>query len=154
MAQPNNLYLKLANSADLTAVLAQLAKNPDFSSLGSFETDRVKLQFRAPADTAYFAWDNVDSLANDWNLGGDLIYVGWLAQSLPGDTSGDGVVDAADYMAVKKNFGQALAGAANGDFDKSGTAFTCPWASSPGQCGSRRPGGLPCCRSCSGRGWW
>jgi autotransporter-associated beta strand protein len=51
---------------------------------------------------------------------------GWLEITLstvPGDTNNDGVVDAADYITVKQNFGMtgATLGAKQGDFDKDGT---------------------------------
>jgi len=41
---------------------------------------------------------------------------------VPGDANGDGIVDAADYIIFKAHVGQAsTAGAAEGDFDESGT---------------------------------
>jgi len=45
-----------------------------------------------------------------------------VLSSLPGDADGNGVVNAADYIILKRNMGQpATAGPADGDFNKSGT---------------------------------
>jgi len=41
---------------------------------------------------------------------------------VPGDVNGDGVVDAADYIILKRHMGQSTsAGASDGDFDGDGT---------------------------------
>ena len=45
----------------------------------------------------------------------------YLQFGLLGDTNNDGVVDAFDYITVKKNFGQTVAKDTNGDLNSSGT---------------------------------
>jgi len=100
-----DLFLELAVPANLATVMDQLGKNPDFSSVTSTEAGKVQFKFTAPAETSYFAWDNVHITAADWYLGGDLTYVGLSVSTIPGDTNGDKVVDAADYIAIKTNFG-------------------------------------------------
>jgi len=46
----------------------------------------------------------------------------YLKFGKPGDTNGDNVVDAADFITLKKNFGKSTgAGVTAGDFDKTGT---------------------------------
>ena len=70
------LTLVLANAGDQATVLAQLAKNPAFSNIAAAGGQGISLEFTAPAETSYFAWDNVHS--GDWSLGGDLISVGGL----------------------------------------------------------------------------
>jgi len=54
------------------------------------------------------------------DTGGKRVY---LKFGTPGDTNSDGVVDAADFITLKKNFGAGVGGAGvtAGDFDKSGT---------------------------------
>jgi hypothetical protein len=51
--------------------MAQLAKNPAFSSIAAYETDQVRFKFTATATTHYFAWDNYHT-TGDWYLGGNL----------------------------------------------------------------------------------
>ena len=55
----------------------------------------------------------------------DMIYAGDFVNIVPGpvigDANGDGVVDAADYIIVKKNFGQPVTPGDNGDFNNNGT---------------------------------
>jgi len=66
------------------------------------------------------------SFLGDWHgtlevVGTDLVLSG-LSSGLPGDTNADGVVDAADFITLKKNFGGGLGGDATvGNFDKTGT---------------------------------
>jgi autotransporter-associated beta strand protein len=58
-------------------------------------------------------------IAQDATVGAGRIY---LTFNLLGDTNNDGVVDAADYVVVKRHMGQSTgAGAADGDFDGDGT---------------------------------
>ena len=45
----------------------------------------------------------------------------YLTFAMPGDTNNDFVVDAADYITVKKNFGQAVTKGTNGDFNGNST---------------------------------
>jgi autotransporter-associated beta strand protein len=117
-----DLFLELANPDDLGTVMDQLGKNPDFSSVTSTGAGKVQFKFTAPEATSYFAWDNVHTTAADWYLGGDLTYVGLSTSAVPGDTNGDKVVDAADFITLKKNFGQsANSGPSYADFNKSGT---------------------------------
>ena len=54
------------------------------------------------------------------DTGGKRVY---LKFGTPGDTNSDGVVDAADFITLKKNFGAGVGGAGvtAGDFDKTGT---------------------------------
>ena len=66
------LTLTLASAGDQATVMAQLAKNPAYSSITANGADKITLQFTAPAATTYFAWDNVHSSAADWYLGGNL----------------------------------------------------------------------------------
>jgi len=66
------LTLGLASAADQAAVMAQLAKNAAFSTITAVGTDKVTLQFTAPAATSYFVWDNLHTSSADWHLGGNL----------------------------------------------------------------------------------
>jgi autotransporter-associated beta strand protein len=66
------LTLTLASAGDQATVMTQLAKNPAFSSIAADGADKISLQFTAPAETSYFAWDNVHTTAADWYLGGNL----------------------------------------------------------------------------------
>ena len=66
------LTLTLANAGDQATVMAQLAKNPAFSSIAAAGADQVSMEFAAPATTSYFAWDNVHTSAANWYLGGNL----------------------------------------------------------------------------------
>jgi hypothetical protein len=61
-------------------------------------------------------WPNF-TIGQDTTPGAGRVY---LQFGLLGDTNNDGVVDAFDYVTVKKNFGKSLAGESNGDFDSSG----------------------------------
>jgi len=58
------------------------------------------------------------TVAQDTTPGAGRVY---LKFGQPGDTNGDGVVDAADYITVKRNFGQTVAKNTNGDLNSSGT---------------------------------
>jgi len=116
-----DLFLELAVPANLATVMDQLGKNPDFSSVTSTEAGKVQFKFTAPAETSYFAWDNVHITAADWYLGGDLTYVGLSVSTIPGDTNGDKVVDAADYVWLKSHWGLSGAAAAGADLNASGT---------------------------------
>jgi fibronectin-binding autotransporter adhesin len=70
------LNLVLADAGDQATVLAQLAKNPAFSNIAAGGGQGISLEFTAPAETIYFAWDNVHASSADWHLGGNLIGVG------------------------------------------------------------------------------
>jgi len=81
------LTLALASAADQATVMAQLAKNPAFTTITAVGVDKVSLQFMASAATSYFVWDNVHTSFSDWYLGGDLTAVTLATGSLSGYTS-------------------------------------------------------------------
>jgi hypothetical protein len=58
-------------------------------------------------------WPYATIVKDDTTPGARWIY---LRFGLPGDADGDGVVDAADYITVKRNFGMTGAQWAQGDF--------------------------------------
>ena len=80
-----------------------------------------------------YVFDTTD--APDWNVGGSQVVVDYadtgyrvfitgISAGLTGDINGDGVVDAADYILMKQNWGNAAgssADAAASDLDGSGT---------------------------------
>ena len=82
-----------------------------FTYTGSFGGSIVANVIAKPADWPDF------KIRQDTTPGAGRVY---LMFGQPGDTNNDGVVDAADYITVKKNFGKALLGAVNGDFNDSG----------------------------------
>ena len=87
-SDPYKLTLTLANAGDQATVMAQLAKNPAFSSITAVGADQVSLHFTAAAATQYFAWDNIHTSSADWHLGGDLIAVSLATDlSVPGYAS-------------------------------------------------------------------
>jgi hypothetical protein len=65
---------------------------------------------------------DTSELGADWNIGDlslvdDLdgtIHLTGLSNNLPGDANGDGVLDAADYILIKRNLGGAPSGAGKG----------------------------------------
>jgi hypothetical protein len=52
--------------------------------------------------------------------GSGIVIVSYVISVIPGDTNDDGVVDAADYITLKQNFG-TTGGWAQGNFDETGT---------------------------------
>jgi hypothetical protein len=74
-----------------------------------------------------FDWHNIDAGATDWDVSrasigrdGAIVYITGIV-GLSGDTNDDGVVDAADYITVKQNFGQSTTlDISAGDFDGDG----------------------------------
>jgi len=69
-------------------------------------------------------WDvsGIDVVVNLGVTTGFRVYVTGIAGSLPGDADDNGVVNAADYIILKRNMGQpATAGPADGDFNGDGT---------------------------------
>ena len=71
---------------------------------------------------------NIDAGTTVWIVsdativaGGGRVYITGLSALVPGDTNSDGVVDAADYITLTRNFGQsANSGPSYGDFNDSG----------------------------------
>lgn len=58
----------------------------------------------------------------------DDLKFGTLIPALLGDATGDGSVDAADFAVLQANFGRALAGYPNGDFNGDGVVNGDDWA--------------------------
>jgi autotransporter-associated beta strand protein len=73
----------------------------------------------ADIDYGTTGWPLATIVQDDTTPGAGRIY---LEFGLKGDTNNDHVVDAADYVTVKRHMGQSTgAGAADGDFDNDGT---------------------------------
>ena len=70
---------------------------------------------------------------------GVALYLNVALSAVPGDTNNDKVVDAADFITLKKNFGKSTgSGASAGDFDKTGTV---DWADLSTLMSAMGPGG-------------
>jgi len=75
-----------------------------------------------------FDWHNIDASATGWDVSrasigtnGGTVYITGIV-GVPGDTNDDGVVDAADFITLKRNFGQStVLDISAGDFDGDGT---------------------------------
>jgi hypothetical protein len=93
---------------------------------------------------------NIDVGATGWDVSrasigtdGGIVYITGIA-GLPGDTNDDGVIDAADYIAVKQNFGMTDADWSQGNF--TGVDGTVDWADLQilmANFGTRSVGGAP-----------
>jgi fibronectin-binding autotransporter adhesin len=75
-----------------------------------------------------FDWHNIDAGATGWDVSrasigtdGGTVYITGIV-GVPGDTNDDGVVDAADFITLKRNFGRSTPlDIPAGDFDGNGT---------------------------------
>lgn len=119
----SDFVLRVGNSPDPSTwtevpVPSSLAIAPGMGEDGS---DRVTLTWADGAIVGQWLEVTVLADANGGSLGlgrDDVFYFG----NLPGDASGDGVVDVFDYIALKRSFGSPVVTAGTStDFDCSGT---------------------------------
>jgi hypothetical protein len=144
-----------STSADLVVVTGNLTLDAGWEvtlvDAGGAPTFADKFDlFSYTMGTVSLGLYNIDVGATGWDVSrasigmdGGIVYITGIA-GLPGDTNDDGVIDAADYITVKQNFGMTGADWLQGNF--TGVDGTVDWADLQilmANFGTRSVGGAP-----------
>jgi len=117
------LSLEGAFNFDLTNAGTTLGDSWTIVDVGTLiETYQSTFSVTGFTDAGSDKWTKViPATSNAWEFDQTTGLLSVVLSVLQGDTNGDGVVDATDYITVKQHIGQSTsAGAAEGDFDGDG----------------------------------
>jgi len=125
---PTNADEVVVVAGEVTFDTAWTVELADGGSGAPLADDKFYL-FSYDASLATLVTPTFDPGSTDWNvssasIGNDStgIYMTAISSSILGDADENGVVNAADYMVLKRNMGQSVGGAAaDGDFNDNGT---------------------------------